>query len=185
MSSKKLTSSEKESLLKVLEERFGQNINLHPNVSWKEILVKLEKSDTLLWTINEMEKSGGEPDVVEFKGLSNLVYADTSTETPKGRRSLCYDKAAWDSRKANKPISSAEEMALEIGIQILDEEQYMGLQDYKKIDLKTSSWLKTPEQVRKLGGAIFGDRRFDRVFIYHNGADSYYSVRGFRGFIEI
>ncbi len=185
MTAKNLTTLEKENLLKVLEERFVLNKSLHSNISWQEIHEKLEKSSNLLWTVNEMEKSGGEPDVVEFDDLSKPVYCDCSTETPKGRRSLCYDKAAWESRKANKPVSSAEEVASEMGITMLNEDQYRELQDLKKIDLKTSSWLKTPKEVRELGGAIFGDRRFNRVFIYHNGADSYYSVRGFRGFIEI
>lgn len=183
---KELSKHERDELLQILKTRFDKNKDRHPNHDWNTVELKLTANLQKLWSINEMEKSGGEPDLVSFKSQpAGLIYCDCSTESPAGRRSLCYDQAAWDARKANKPGGNALKLAEEMGIELLNEEQYHSLQELGKFDLKTSSWLLSPTAVRKLGGAIFGDYRFGRVFIYHNGADSYYAARGFRGFIKL
>lgn len=181
---KKLTDQQKTELLAILKERFENNPQRHSSISWKEVGGKLAEDTEKLSIIHEMEKTGGEPDVVEFEN-GKIVFVDFSAESPKGRRSFCYDQAALNSRKENKPKNSALKAAQEIGIELLDEVQYRKLQQIEKLDLKTSSWIKTPEDIRKLGGALFCDRRYDAVFTYHNGAESYYAARGFRGFIEL
>lgn len=175
-----------EKLIEILKQRFQNNMKRHLNIEWNDVLEKLLNSVNKLKILNDMEETGGEPDVVLFDEKNNeYVFFDCSKESPVGRRSLCYDKEALESREKFKPENNAIDMAKEIGIELLNEEEYIYLQTLSEFDLKTSSWLKTPEDIRKLGGAIFGDRRYDRVFIYHNGADSYYGVRGFRGKVEI
>ncbi len=183
---KELSSAQSEELLSTLKTRFEKNMNRHQGLDWAKVQAKLEISPDKLWSLNEMENSGGEPDVVGFdKNAEEYIFFDCCTESPKERRSLCYDREALDSRKANKPRSSAMDAANDMGVEILDEQQYQELQKLGAIDNKTSSWLKTPADVRKLGGAIFGDYRFGRVFIYHNGAESYYAARGFRGVLRV
>lgn len=173
-------------LLKILKTRFEKNMNRHEGLSWNEVETKLKKSQKKLEVLYKMEKSGGEPDVVEYdKNTNEFIFCDCSKESPIQRRSLCYDQEALASRKEHKPKSSAVGMASEIGIELLTEEQYRKLQQLGNFDTKTSSWLKTPTEIRKLGGAIFGDSRYGNVFIYHNGAESYYSARGFRGFLRV
>lgn len=175
-----------EALLNVLKTRFEQNKQRHQGLDWAPIQAKLEANPQKLWSLNEMEETGGEPDVVDFDQTSGeYVFYDCAAESPKGRRSLCYDHAALESRKEYKPENSAMEMAAEMGIELLSEAQYIALQQLGKYDAKTSSWVKTPAEIRKLGGAIFGDYRFGRVFIYHNGAESYYAARGFRGELRV
>lgn len=184
--SNKLTAEESESLLKILQTRFDKNPDRHKGIAWKKIEEKLQKSPEKLFIINEMEKYGGEPDVVVFGKKSNeVVFCDCAPESPKERRSLCYDRDALNKRKEHKPKNSAIDLAKEIGIEMLTEEEYQELQKLGNFDLKTSSWLQTPQKIRKLGGAIFGDKRYEHVFIYHNGAESYYSARGFRGKLVI
>lgn len=171
-------------LLNILQTRFNKNGQRHQGMDWAEIQDRLMKNPEKLWSLNEMEETGGEPDVIAHEnGL--YIFCDCSVETPKGRRSLCYDPEALESRKEHKPKDSALAMAAEMGVEILTEEQYISLQKLGNFDTKTSSWLTTPPEIRKLGGAIFGDRRFGRVFIYHNGAESYYGVRGFRALLKI
>lgn len=183
---KKLSAEETNELLKILELRFEENINRHPNIKWEEVFQKLKNQSEKVWTLNEMEKTGGEPDVVEYDGKTEeYVFYDCSKETPIGRRNICYDSEALESKKKFKPDSSAVDMANEIGIEMLDEQEYRNLQKLGQFDLKTSSWIKTPLEIRNLGGAIFADRRYDTVFVYHNGADSYYGVRGFRGLLRV
>jgi hypothetical protein len=183
---KQLSPDQSEELLTTLKTRFEKNMNLHKSLKWAEVEVKLKADPENLWILNEMEVTGGEPDVIGFdEKTGEFIFCDCSVETPKERRSLCYDRKAWESRKANKPEDTAKDKAAEMGIALLTEEQYQELQQLGSFDLKTSSWLETPADVRKLGGAIFGDRRFDRVFIYHNGADSYYAARGFRGLLRV
>ncbi len=183
---KKLTSADSAALLNLLQTRFGQNKARHPSISWSDVEARLRQRPEKQWSLNEMESSGGEPDVVGYdKKTGEFIFCDCSPETPKGRRSICYDKAALLARKEHKPATSAEEMALAMGIDLLTEEAYRHLQQLGVFDTKTSSWLETPEPVRKLGGAIFGDRRYNRVFIYHNGAESYYGSRGFRGSLRV
>jgi hypothetical protein len=183
---KKLTAEETKELLKILELRFKKNINRHQNVTWEQVLQKLNSRPEKIWSLNEMEKTGGEPDVVEYdEKLNEYVFYDCSKETPTGRRNICYDLEALESRKKFKPNNNAVDVAKEIGIEILDEQEYKNLQKLGQFDLKTSSWIKTPTEIRKLGGAIFADRRYDNVFIYHNGAESYYGVRGFRGLLRV
>lgn len=173
-------------LLKILKARFDKNMNRHKGVDWTKIEAKLQKSPEKLWILNEMEETGGEPDVVDYdKKSDEYVFFDCAIESPKGRRSFCYDRDALESRKEHKPKHSALGMAAEMGIEILTEEQYQQLQNFGEFDLKTSSWLHTPAEVRDRGGAIFGDCRFGRVFIYHNGAESYYAARGFRGCLRV
>lgn len=181
-----LTPEEIEVLIKTLKKRFENNLHRHETLQWNKIQEKLEANPEKMWSLNEMEKSGGEPDVVAYDDNTNeYIYFDCSPESPKGRRSVCYDREALEARKKYPPKTSAMDMAAEMGVEILDEEQYRQLQSFENFDQKTSSWLKTPDEVRKLGGAIFGDYRFGRVFVYHNGADSYYGARGFRGLIRI
>ncbi|MBV9216545.1 MAG: DUF4256 domain-containing protein [Acidobacteria bacterium] len=178
---KKLPPDHKAELLTTLKERFEQNTALHEGLKWPDVEKRLD--DKTLSTLAEMERTGGEPDVVKLG--KEICFVDCSPESPKGRRSLCYDRAAWESRKEHKPASDAVTVANEIGIDILNEDEYRELQELGEFDLKTSSWVATPPEVRKLGGAIFCDRRFDRVFTYHNGAESYYAARGFRGKIRL
>ncbi|HMN14027.1 MAG TPA: DUF4256 domain-containing protein [Bellilinea sp.] len=180
----KLTDLQADELIQNLRNRFEKNKVRHPNLQWEEVESRLRNAPDKLWSLHQMESTGGEPDVVSFQA-GEIAFADCAAESPAPRRSLCYDQAALDARKANKPAGSALETAKSMGIELLDEAQYQALQKLGKFDLKTSSWLHTPPEVRKLGGAIFGDRRFDRVFIYHNGADSYYGARGFRGLLYI
>lgn len=173
-------------LLSLLQTRFESNMKRHKGLQWSEIQSKLEKNPAKLESLLQMEESGGEPDVVAFAEASGeYFFYDCSAESPKGRRSFCYDKAALDKRKENKPKNSAEEAAKAMGIEILNEEEYRFLQTLGNFDMKTSSWLKTPENIRKLGGSIFGDFRYDTVFTYHNGAESYYASRGFRGVLRV
>ena len=180
-----MNASDKSALIAALKERFEKNMGRHKGVDWDVVEAKLKASPKKLETIREMESSGGEPDVIAYdKKSGKITFCDCSAESPAGRRSLCYDRKALDARKANKPRGSAEEMASSIGIELLTEEQYRELQKLGEFDLKTSSWVSTPKSVRDLGGALFCDRRFDQVFVYHNGAESYYAARGFRGRIE-
>ncbi len=173
-------------LFTILKDRFDENTNRHKGLQWAKVQAKLETNTEKLWSLSEMERTGGEPDVVGFdKKTGEYVFYDCSDESPKGRRSLCYDRAALDSRKEHKPKDSADDMAAAIGIELLTEEQYRELQKLGEFDLKTSSWVKTPVEIRKLGGALFCDRRFDTVFTYHNGAESYYAARGFRGLLRV
>lgn len=176
----------KTQLLTTLKERFEKNIGRHKGVDWRVVRAKLEASPKKLQTLYEMENTGGEPDVIGYdKKADKLMFCDCSPESPKGRRSLCYDRKALDSRKENKPGGNAVDMASSIGIEILTEEQYRELQRLGEFDLKTSSWVRTPTNVRELGGALFCDRRFGQVFVYHNGAESYYAARGFRGRVDV
>jgi hypothetical protein len=175
-----------EELLRKLGERFERNPARHEGLKWASVLAKLEGETAKLWSLAEMERTGGEPDVVGFdKRTREYIFFDCSPETPKGRRSLCYDRRAWESRKEHKPADDALSMAAEMGVQLLSETEYAELQKLGEFDLKTSSWLQTPAAVRDLGGALFGDRRFGRVFTYHNGAESYYAARGWRGSLRV
>jgi hypothetical protein len=182
---KKLTEGEQKSLLTILQHRFADNMGLHKGLNWADIEEKLLARPELLWTISEMERTGGTPDLVKLPGSESVYYIDCSAESPKGRRSLCYDLPAWEYRKENKPESNAMDEAAEMGIELLDEADYRALQELGSFDLKTSSWVVTPEPIRKLGGALFCDRRYNTVFVYHNGAESYYAARGFRGKLSI
>lgn len=170
-------------LLEILKDRFESNRKRHPEVDWADIERKILADPRIIRSLDLMEESGGEPDLIVIE--DKYLYVDCSAETPKGRRSICYDNAAWEARKANKPETTAEAMAKNMDITILDEAKYQALQAIGAFDLKTSSWLLTPDDVRSKGGALFGDRRYGRVFTYHNGADSYYAARGFRGYIEL
>jgi Protein of unknown function (DUF4256) len=173
-------------LLELLQTRFEKNMNRHKGIEWVKVHAKLVSDAQKLWSLSEMEKTGGEPDVIGFdKKTSEYIFCDCSPESPAGRRSFCYDEEALKSRKENKPKNSAVAMAEAMGIEMLTEEQYRELQTLGKFDLKTSSWVKAPEAIRKLGGAIFCDRRYDTVFMYHNGAESYYAARGFRGLLRV
>ena len=181
-----LSPVQSEELLCVLKSRFAKNTDRHQGLDWANVQTRLEANPEKLWSLNEMEKTGGEPDVVGHdKKTGEYIFFDCSAESPKDRRSLCYDREALDSRKENKPKNSALDMAAAIGIEILTEEQYRELQKLGNFDTKTSSWVKTPVEIRKLGGAIFCDRRYDHVFTYHNGAESYYAARGFRGWLRV
>jgi hypothetical protein len=183
---KKLSSSEHEELLKTLQARFDKNMNRHKGLAWAKVQAKLEAHPKKLWSLAEMERTGGEPDVVAIdQKTGEYIFYDCSPESPKGRRSLCYDRQALESRKEHKPKNTAMDMAAAMGIEVLTEEQYRELQRLGEFDTKTSSWVQTPADIRKLGGAIFCDYRFGRVFTYHNGADSYYAARGFRGSLNI
>jgi uncharacterized protein DUF4256 len=183
---KQLSPKQTEELLTTLKARFEKNMNRHKGVEWSRVQAKLEANTEKLWSLNEMETTGGEPDVVEHdKKTGEYVFYDCSTESPKGRRSLCYDREALNARKENKPKDSAIDVATAIGIELLTEEQYRELQKLGEFDLKTSSWVQTPSHIRKLGGALFCDRRYNQVFLYHNGADSYYAARGFRASLKI
>jgi hypothetical protein len=181
-----LSKKQREEILRALQARFDRNVNRHQGLEWAQIQAKLEANPEKLWSLSEMERTGGEPDVVGHdKKTGEYIFYDCSEESPKGRRSLCYDREALDSRKENKPKGNALDMAVALGIELLTEEQYRELQKLGNFDTKTSSWVKTPSAVRKLGGALFCDRRFDTVFLYHNGAESYYAARGFRGWLRI
>jgi len=181
-----LSKKQREDLLKTLKARFEQNMGRHKDVQWPNLQARLEGNPEKLWSLNEMERTGGEPDVVSHdKKTGEYIFYDCAAESPKDRRSLCYDRAALDARKENKPKGNALEMAEAIGIELLTEDQYRELQRLGTFDVKTSSWVKTPAAVRKLGGALFCDRRYDTVFVYHNGAESYYAARGFRGWLKI
>ncbi|MCX6081757.1 MAG: DUF4256 domain-containing protein [Chloroflexi bacterium] len=183
---KELAAEQREELLKTLRARFEKNMNRHKDLEWAKVQAKLEANTEKLWSLNEMERSGGEPDVVRYdKETGEIVFFDCSAESPKDRRNICYDHEALESRKEFKPENTAMDMADAMGIKILTEEQYRELQQLGNFDTKTSSWLITPSEIRKLGGAIFADRRYDHVFVYHNGASSYYGVRGFRGALKI
>jgi len=179
---KDLKTKQREELLSALKARFEKNMNRHNGLEWAKVQVKLEAHTEKLWSLNEMERTGGEPDVVghDIK-TGKYVFYDCAAESPKGRRSVCYDHEGLESRKEHKPENNAMDMAAVMGIELLTEEQYRELQKLGDFDTKTSSWVKTPGEIRKLGGALFCDRRYDHVFVYHNGAESYYSVRGFRG----
>lgn len=173
-------------LLSVLQTRFEKNIQRHKGITWADVEGRLKSNPKKLQSLYMMEETGGEPDVVGFdKATGEYIFYDCAAETPKGRRSLCYDHAAWESRKEHKPQNNAMDMAAEIGVEILTEEQYRHLQELGSFDTKTSSWVKTPEDIRKLGGAVFCDRRYNTVFYYHNGAESYYASRGFRGMLRV
>ena len=183
---KELSQDQVKVLMSLLKARFEKNMSRHNGLEWAQVQARLEANPKKLWSINEMEKSGGEPDVVGFdKKTGEFLFYDCSAETPKDRRNVCYDRAALEARKEFKPKDSALNMAAKMGIEVLTEEQYRELQKLGNFDIKTSSWLITPPEIRKLGGAIFADRRYDHVFIYHNGADSYYGVRGFRGSLRV
>lgn len=183
---KKRSVEEREDLLKTLQERFEGHMERHKGLNWTDVLEKLLENPDKIDSLHEMEMTGGQPDVVFYEEEADVfVFMDCSIETPEGRRNLCYDEDALASRKKNKPETSAEKMATEMGVQLLTEEEYRRLQAVGEFDTKTSSWIKTPESIRKLNGAIFGDRRFDTVFIYHNGAESYYGVRGFRSSLKV
>ena len=183
---KKLSPEEREELLRVLKARFEKNMNRHKGLEWAKVQAKLEANAEKLWSLHEMEKTGGEPDVVGHdKKTGEYIFYDCSAESPKGRRSLCYDREALESRKENKPENSAMDMAAAMGVELLTEEQYRALQTFGHFDTKTSSWVTTPPDIRKLGGAIFCDRRYNTVFVYHNGAESYYAARGFRGSLRV
>lgn len=178
---KKLTAVQQKELLDVLKARFTKNMNRHKGLDWSQVQARLQANSSKLWSLYEMEKTGGEPDVVGMDKKSGAyIFYDCSAESPKERRSICYDHEALESRKEHKPEDSAVNMAEEMGVELLTEEQYRSLQQLGAFDLKTSSWIKTPAPIRKLGGALFCDRRFDHVFTYHNGAESYYAARGFR-----
>lgn len=183
---KMLTAEQQEQLLQTLKERFEKNMDRHEGLDWSNVQAKLVENLEKLWSLYEMERTEGEPDVVGYdKEKDEYLFYDCSKESPKGRRSVCYDQEALEKRKKHKPENSAVEMAKNMGIELLTEEEYRYLQTLGSFDLKTSSWVKTPERIRKLGGAIFCDRRYDTVFMYHNGADSYYSSRGFRGVLRV
>ncbi len=183
---KELSSKLQEELLKQLKQRFDKNKDRHKGLEWAKVEARLKGNPSKLWSLNEMERTGGEPDVVGFdKKSGEYLFVDCSPESPKERRSICYDRAALDARKEHKPKTSAMDMAAEMGIEIVSEDQYRELQKVGQFDLKTSSWVLTPTAIRKLGGAIFCDRRYDQVFTYHNGAESYYGARGFRGLLKV
>lgn len=183
---KELSLEQREELLDKLKIRFEKNMHRHETLEWRAVQAKLEANPEKLWSLHQMEETGGEPDVIRYD-LETDVYTfyDFSAESPKGRRSVCYDREALESRKKHKPETSAIDMAADIGIELLTEEQYRELQQLGNFDLKTSSWVATPADIRNLGGAIFCDRRYDKVFMYHNGADSYYAARGFRGSLRV
>lgn len=186
MSKKKVSPQHHVELLSELKDRFEKNMHRHKGLEWIKVQSRLEADPEKLWSLSEMERTGGEPDVVGYdKSSGEYIFFDCSPESPKGRRSLCYDRKALDSRKEHKPESDAVSMAAAIGIELLTEDQYRELQKLSEFDLKTSSWVKTPEEIRKLGGAIFCDRRYNTVFTYHNGAESYYAARGFRGSLRV
>jgi hypothetical protein len=183
---KELTANQREELLGILKIRFEKNMPRHTGINWEDVVSRLTANPDKLWSINEMEITGGEPDVIgKDEATGEYLFCDCTPESPKGRRSICYDHQALESRKEYKPADSAVNMAADMGVELLTEEQYRRLQTLGKFDLKTSSWVKTPENIRKLGGAIFCDRRFDTVFTYHNGAESYYAGRAFRAILTV
>jgi hypothetical protein len=183
---KELSVTQREELIGILKTRFEKNMHRHESIAWAKVLAKLEASPEKLWSLDEMEVTGGEPDVVSYdQKTDEYLFYDCALESPKGRRSLCYDREALDARKEHKPANSVADSAAEMGVELLDEAQYRELQQLGKFDNKTSSWLKTPADIRKLGGAIFGDYRYGKIFIYHNGAESYYAARGFRAALRV
>ena len=183
---KKLSPEQREELLSALKARFEKNMNRHKSLEWAKVQAKLEANTEKLWSLNEMERTGGEPDVIGHdRKTGEYIFYDCSAESPKGRRSVCYDREALESRKEHKPESNAIDMAAAMGVEILTEEQYRDFQKLENFDTKTSSWVKTPSDIRKLGGALFCDRRYDTVFVYHNGAESYYAARGFRSSLRV
>ncbi|WP_114939577.1 DUF4256 domain-containing protein [Mucilaginibacter endophyticus] len=182
----KLSPEQQQELIGILKTRFEKNMNRHAGMEWAKVQAKLETNAEKLWSLNEMEITGGEPDVIAYdENSGEYVFYDCVAESPKGRRSVCYDHEALEARKEYKPANSAVEMAKDMGIELLNEEQYRELHKLGKFDTKTSSWIKTPDNIRKLGGAIFADYRYDTIFIYHNGAESYYAARGFRGMLRV
>lgn len=186
MDQKTLSTAQTEELLKTLQARFERNMGRHPGLEWPKVLEKLQSKPEALWSLQKMEQTGGEPDVtLEDPETGAYLFIDCAPESPAGRRSFCYDREALESRKENRPVSSAVDAAGAMGIELLTEEQYRALQRLGKFDLKTSSWIRTPPEIRKLGGALFCDRRYDHVFTYHNGAESYYAARGFRGALVV
>ncbi|MEP6647197.1 MAG: DUF4256 domain-containing protein [Saprospiraceae bacterium] len=181
-----LSSTEDDGLISLLKTRFEKNMDRHKGIDWTKVQARMESHGEKLWSLSEMESTGGEPDVVGHdKKSDEYIFYDCSVESPKGRRSLCYDRKALDERKEHKPVDSAMDFAKAMGIELLSEEEYKALQQLGEFDLKTSSWVLTPAEIRKHGGAIFCDRRYDHVFTYHNGADSYYAARGFRGSLKV
>jgi len=183
---KDLSLEQREDLVRALKARFEKNMNLHKGLEWNKVEARLKVNVEKLWSLSEMERTGGEPDVVGHdKKTGEYIFYDCSAESPKGRRSICYDREALESRKEHKPEENAIDMAAAMGVELLTEEQYRALQKLGNFDTKTSSWVKTPSEIRKLGGALFCDRRFDTVFLYHNGAESYYAARGFRGSLRV
>lgn len=183
---KKLSPSQRDELISILKSRFEKNMQRHKGIGWDKVQAKLEANAEKLWSLHEMERTGGEPDVVAYdKKTDEYIYYDCSAESPKGRRSICYDREALNARKEHKPENSVIDMAADMGVELLTEEQYRELQKLGKFDSKTSSWIKTPSDIRKLGGAVFADYRYEKVFVYHNGADSYYAARGFRGALRV
>lgn len=183
---KELPPEQREELLSTLKTRFEKNLNRHQGLKWDDVQAKLNAHPEKLWSLGEMERTGGEPDVVGFdEKTGEYIFMDCSAESPSGRRSVCYDREALESRKEHKPENDAVDMAAAMGIELLTEEEYRALQKLGEFDIKTSSWIKTPPKIRKLGGALFCDRRYDTVFLYHNGAQSYYAARGFRGLLRV
>ncbi|WP_044022131.1 DUF4256 domain-containing protein [Bacillus sp. SG-1] len=181
-----LSLEQSDELLNALTDRFEKNMNRHKELEWDKVQAKLKANPDKLWSLNEMERTGGEPDVVDYDNQKETyIFCDCSPESPKGRRSVCYDRAAWESRKKHKPDNNAIDMAASMGIDLLSEEQYRALQKLENFDKKSSSWVKTPSVIRELGGALFCDYRYGHVFVYHNGAESYYSSRGFRGSLSV
>jgi hypothetical protein len=181
-----MKTEQREELLRALKARFEKNMNRHQGLEWANVQAKLEANPEKLWSLHEMERTGGEPDVVGYdEKTGEYIFYDCSAESPQGRRSVCYDREALESRKEHKPKDSAMDMAVAMGIELLTEEQYREFQKLGNFDTKTSNWVKTPPAIRKLGGALFCDRRYDHVFVYHNGADSYYAARGFRGSLRV
>ncbi|HMV86949.1 MAG TPA: DUF4256 domain-containing protein [Blastocatellia bacterium] len=183
---KALKTNQREELLSTLKARFEKHMHRHQGLDWAKVQAKLEANAEKLWPLSEMERTGGEPDVVGYdEKTGEYIFYDCSAESPKGRRSVCYDREALEARKEHKPENNALDLAAAIGIELLTEEEYRALQQLEKFDTKTSSWVKTPAEIRKLGGALFCDRRYDKVFVYHNGAESYYAARGFRGSLRV
>ncbi|SFG31621.1 DUF4256 domain-containing protein [Pontibacter chinhatensis] len=186
MATKELSAKQHEALLSTLKSRFEKHMNRHKSIEWADVQARLETRPDRLWSLQEMERTGGEPDVVGFDDKTGeYIFCDCAAESPKGRRSVCYDREAQESRKEHKPADNAVDMAAAMGIELLTEDEYRELQQLGNFDLKTSSWVKTPDAIRKLGGALFCDRRYDHVFVYHNGAQSYYSARAFRGLLRV
>ncbi len=185
-SKRELSLGQREELLAMLKTRFDKNMGRHKSLEWAQVQAKLEANSEKLWSLHEMEQTGGEPDIVSHdRTTGEYVFYDCSAESPKGRRSACYDREAWASRKEHKPENNVIDMASAMGIELLTEGQYRELQKLGAFDTKTSSWVKTPDEIRKLGGALFCDRRYNTVFVYHNGAESYYAARGFRGWLKV
>jgi hypothetical protein len=181
-----LSNDQKEELIQVLRDRFNKNMIRHPNLEWSQVAGRIDQDENKMWSLYEMERTGGEPDVVlQDENTGEVVFYDCSTESPKGRRSVCYDRQGWESRKEHRPKNNAIDMAKGMGIELLSVDEYHHLQSTGRFDAKTSSWLKTPDEIRKLGGALFGDFRYNTVFVYHNGAQSYYAARGFRGSLKV